>query len=281
MQTCSDINVIHPVSSDYIYGRYQLLNFIAKGAEGAVYRVFDRERNEIVALKSRPYSLPNKTKLDAEDLPSEILIGCLLYPTRKYTHSLSIPINWAYIRQPVFDSNWPDDFTDDPDVETVLFTMPLTCLNKESTLYKEWNCITYTDEIADSYYLIRIIFEIFIAVIALRQLGYSHNDIHHGNIMFTRVNYCRLYTINGREYLIKNLVMPILIDFGFAKAFNTTSDLDGLERLFDNWGIIPRVYLDNLKEGNIKEFLFAFERLVTGEARRCKIETHEFDPMTI
>jgi len=197
-----------PVSADYILSRFIPISELGIGAQGLTFKVIDVETNEVSAMKSR---------IMEYDSFDEIRIGCLLYPTRSYTHSIIMPELWTLVDKPVFLdgdavlTNWialksqEEIISNESEKLGLIFTMPIM----DDTLENKYSKLSSDEKKT-------IFFELIIALIALRCINVIHNDLHGSNILIKKTNEYRSYTINNIQHLVTSKYMPVIIDFGIA-----------------------------------------------------------------
>lgn len=228
--------------------RYQIISPLGRGRYGQTFKIVDKKIDKVLALKIHEH------KSSGNYL--EIKNNCdIVAKTKDYTDCFAEIISWFRL------DNYLNDEFEIYIKSAIISTMPL-----------------YDEKLKkDNIDNISFLFEIFVALTVLYQQNFNHGDLHLGNIMFKKVNWDRVYTINGEQYVIKNQIMPIIIDFGKSSTGKDWTDyLLPFEILCKNFSMSRRLIdvasirdivlthpiftpLKNNKPGNLVKF---FNRMI-------------------
>lgn len=238
-----DVEDFPLVPTNYVLSRFVPIVELGTGSEGITFKVLDIDTNKVSAMKSRILEY---------DSFQEIKIGCMLAPTRMYTHSIIMPELWGITDRLVFLdgsnpilSNWLNNqevqtvlegFADKSEIRSLIFTMPLL----DATLDSIYSELTHIEKLS-------IFFELVIALISLRRINIIHNDLHGGNILIKKTDECRSYTINNTSYIITSEYMPVIIDFGIATNFKNQRHYAA------DWSLTHKRFIDVLPVSLIPE----------------------------
>lgn len=254
MQNCDSINFKKIVPREYILNKYTIIEEIGQGSDGVILKVLDNEKNKILALKSIAiYASASFLENQYIEVLNEIKLSCLLTETKKYTHSIGIPLEFAIVDKKVYlDEDGEDNLG-------LVIIMPLFG-NNLSYIYEEL-------DIKDKK---SILFELMIAVIVMHKMGVAHGDIHDENILMSNVEEIRSYNINGSEYIVRSKYFPVIIDFGLATSIDSKQnksslDWDKLSRYFED------IFKNEMWKRSILDPMFNFlkeEKIQAGELVR-------------
>lgn len=129
----------------------------------------------------------------------EVVILCLLGSTTDATDCIQKIINWFRFEN------------------TIYFTTPIV----DYPFTKD-----FLRRLTESE-LISLIFELVIAFKVIVDAGICHCDIKLVNCLIRKTEVTRIYTINGRRYMLQSQYTPIIIDFGNSKIINRANPVPG------------------------------------------------------
>lgn len=205
------------ISPEVVEIRYTMIEYLASGLEGKVYKVLDNETNQALAMKIVRYQ-NNQESLD------EVKYGCLLKQLSNITDSF-IPVNnWVFVRKLPFGLPTVEKISGytGPKDSYLLYTAPLILSNLNADL----------EEILTDREVVMMTFElIYASFAAFTQLGFIHRDIHTGNIgLTTTTTQTRIYVIDDTTYIIRSPYRFVFFDYGNSKLVdvNNLSEQDKL-----------------------------------------------------
>lgn len=176
----SDKFKINRITKEEFNDMFQLLGRLGVGQFGTVKKYLDKTSNKVLAIKSGRINT------------SEVEVGCKLNNLNVYTDGLVNILGWINIVDPQRPYN-------------IQFKLVMPVLEEVSEIYqstKNHNELEWEFELTIAKYIL------------LRMAGIIIRDLHSGNIMAKRVDYQRVYTINGIQYIATNEYIPVIIDYG-------------------------------------------------------------------
>jgi hypothetical protein len=206
--------------------RYQLLHRLGQGIHGTVWAANDlMEPVEMVAIKM-------VVGEDFEGLIKEEVenVQKLRDAIGELTHCLPQIKDHGFVDRAILD-DYPD----------IITTYAQESIDLGMTGFEEVDVAFLTSSVYSPLEVDDLdpgmVFEIIYTIMLANTRGLYHGDLHAGNIMTKKVDYKRLYTVNGQAYLIDSPDIPIIIDW-INPHGGIHSYVNDLARLRDQIGAI-------------------------------------------
>jgi hypothetical protein len=225
MQSCADEVSIGEdlISPQVVEERYSFHEFLGEGASGAVYKVIDKERNQVMAMKIGYYM---------KDIYSEeIYIGCLINALLPFTDSFLPLVDWALVDALPFEETrmqeqglrgitWTElDEEESPTYAVLVSPLLIAVLDSPPP---DLNRTEVAFELVYGY------------LVADRELGFLHGDIHSMNIGFLPGNFSRVYQLKARKILVESKYQPVYLDYGKSILRKDSSEAEIEDTLFED-----------------------------------------------
>lgn len=222
LTTCDQEFDQEPLTIDEFNKYFTNVNFIGQGSYGNVYECVDDTQSRICALKIVPANNYRMSISFEEETDKACKIWDLFH---KYIDTLHPVWYRGYIDRKIMDDPnldlvlEKDEDDDDDDVVVSYMTMPLIDDPDKASI-----------SVRDT---VDIYFEIVISILFLNGNNYQHNDLNRGNILFRQVDYDRVYTVNGKKYIVKTRHQPVFIDWGADEPLESDYDNDLMKFAYD------------------------------------------------
>lgn len=226
--------------------RYQILHKLGEGAYSTVWAVLDLSGMKVVAMKMIVGE-------DWEGLIKEEFDNLRLLQRTIGHQTQCFP--------DIFERGFVDkdillDYPDIPSEQIQKF------MDENAAGYTDNNVAFMTMElykmsIEDISIDKSILFEIILTLRAAHKIGYYHGDIAARNIMIKPVPYKRVYKVDGKEFIINNYYMPILIDWVNPRGdiLTISDDLSNIAKMFsfpaDEPDILNSEHFSQFRDGII------------------------------
>jgi len=192
--------------------RYEVLGPIGNGDYSEIFKILDKSRDKVLAMKITASS--SSEIINASDEESSTLI-LLHKKVGMYTDCFPTIYDYGQIDSEIADilKLSVSDYEDEEEDEE-----PIVIFLTESLVNIPPN---------DFVYPLEMKFELIMSLYIMNENDFYHEDIHRWNIGYIEVDYERVYNINGKQYVVNHKYLPIILDWAMYIGSRLLGEAEG------------------------------------------------------